>query len=52
MKCKYKELFEKDAECDLTYPECKKKVICFYEEKYHDLLMDAKCAEVDHYETD
>ena len=41
MKCKYKELFEKDGECGLTYPECMKFVLCAYEDKYHERLQDA-----------
>lgn len=41
MECKYKQFFEKNGECDLTYPECQSKVLCVYEDKYHDLLMDA-----------
>lgn len=40
MKCKYKELFEKDAECGLTYPECMKYVLCAYEDKYHERLLE------------
>lgn len=35
MKCKYKEFFDKDGECGLTYPDCMKYVICAYEDKYH-----------------
>lgn len=47
MECAYKKVIDKnkDGECGLTYPECTKQVICFYEEKYHDLLMDAKAVE-------
>lgn len=47
MECAYKKAIDKnkDGECDLTYPECTQQVICFYEEKYHDLLMDAKAVE-------
>ena len=46
-KCRCKELFDKNGECDLTYPECRKKMVCYYEEKYHDLLLDAKIAEAE-----
>ena len=47
MKCKYKELLNKDGECDLTYPDCTKKVICYYEEKYHDLLIEAQISQAE-----
>ena len=42
MKCKYKEYFDKDGECGLTYPECTKFVLCAYEDKYHEKLQEAQ----------
>ena len=42
MECKYKKLFKSDGECDMTYPDCIKKVLCIYEDKYHELLQTCK----------
>lgn len=50
MKCKYKELFEENAECELTYPDCLNKVMCVYEDKYHDRLIEALVEREDNHE--
>lgn len=45
MKCKYKEFFTGNGECDLSYPSCTVAVLCVYEDRYHERMTEAKIAE-------
>lgn len=52
MECKYKEFFTGDGKCALEYPDCMKRILCPYEDRYHDRLAEAKIAERERYERD
>lgn len=52
MKCKYKEFFTGNGECDLSYPSCTVAVLCVYEDRYHERMTEAKIAERENYVRD
>ena len=41
MKCQYKKYFTGDEDCEFTYPECMKQILCIYEDKYHENMLES-----------
>lgn len=51
-ECRFKKALDKENPyCEHTFPECRKEIpICVYEDKYQDLVMDARMAMADIYD--
>lgn len=40
--CTYKQALKGNGKCNLNFPDCQNDRICYYKEKYDDLMSDAR----------